>query len=136
MRIRTFLAVAALILGSNKAFARVSNQPADPCQSSAVAKSSVPISVPAGVTVLVPASTKTIHVCGFTAGSGGLFSFEYGSGSACGTGTTALRGDFGSNPISVTYTGPGTVFSVPANNGLCINEANEPVTGVLTYTQP
>jgi hypothetical protein len=132
MKARNLLAaVAVLILASGRALAA---PPADPCQSAAVVKRSVAISVAAGVGVLVPASSQTIHVCGFTATSGGNpFLFEYGSGSACGTGTVNLTGELTNAPVS--YSGPGTVFSVPKDNGLCVS-ANNPVTGVLTYTQP
>jgi hypothetical protein len=130
-----FALVAVLILASDKALAAAPSAPlSDPCQSSAVVKRSVPISDPAGVAELVAASSKTIHVCGFTATSGGNpFLFEYGSGTACGTGTVNLTGELTNAPVS--YSGPGTIFSVPANNALCVT-GNNPVTGVLTYTQP
>jgi hypothetical protein len=134
---RRLLMVAVLALLPNKAFATT---PADPCQVSSVPKRSVPISVPGGagetVTVLVPAFTQTIHVCGFTVSAAGFF-FEYGSGSACGTGRTALAGVMTpSNSGWTAYSGPCTIFSVPANNGLGVDNSGESVNGVLTYTQP
>jgi hypothetical protein len=116
------LAIAVVAWG--KALPASATSPADPCQSSAVVKHSVPMSIidtgSPQVVELVPASSQTIHVCGFMAVSSGGLTFEYGSGLDCSTGTVALTGSLG----TVTYSGPGTIFSVPANNGLCVTEGS------------
>jgi hypothetical protein len=123
----------------------------DPCQSASVAKLSVPVVAPGE---LVPASGQTIHVCGFALSVGGpcgvislgsppvipqaSFSFEYGSGQACDTGTTSLTGPLLVSVVFAAYSGPGAIFSVPAGSALCMNQNTNcgPVQGVLTYTQP
>jgi hypothetical protein len=111
----------------------------DPCQSAKAVKSSVPIANGSGTIVLVPASSKSVHVCGFvvSCSGGGQFQFEYGTGSLCNVGTVALTGGMfqGSFVTPLAYSGPGTIFSVPAGNALCV-DTNIPLAGVLTYTQP
>jgi hypothetical protein len=112
----------------------------DPCQSAKAVKSSVPLANgSAGTIVLVPASSKSVHVCGFVVSSpgGGQFQFEYGTGSSCNVGTVALTGGMfqGSFVTPLAYSGPGTILSVPAGNALCV-VTSIPLAGVLTYTQP
>jgi hypothetical protein len=131
--------IAALACGT-----ALATTPADPCQSAGVAKHSVPISVTvtevAGNTVLIPASGQSIHVCGFLV-QGAPFSFLYGGGVACSASPVPLTG----SPLygwttAIVYSGPGTVFSVPANNALCLFTDCPGTTcgyqGVLTYTRP
>lgn len=114
--------------------------PADPCQTSSVVKHSLAISLSTGVGVaqLIVASSQSIHVCGYSI-DGSSFSFQYSSNSDCSTGAVQLTGVFfNSNNPSHTYSGPGTVFSIPANNSLCLNSTTAPneINGILTYTQP
>jgi hypothetical protein len=131
------IACAALVLASGKAFPSTSKLPADPCQSADVAKQSVPVSTTAlsGNVELIPASSRTIHVCGFLVD--GSFGFVYGSGANCSMGFTPLStvfSAFGSQAHS--YSGPGSVFTVPANNALCVSLSSTPLGGVVTYAQP
>jgi hypothetical protein len=127
---------AILVLASSKAFPANGKSPADPCQSADVAKQSVPVSTTAlsGYVEIIPASSQTIHVCGFLAD--GAFGFLYGPGVNCSGGATVLGNvfsAFGSQAHS--YSGPGSIFTIPANNALCVSLSNTPVDGVVTYTQ-
>src|SRR6185437_3625835 len=111
----------------------------DPCQSSSVTKLSVPIDFGSvGPHELIPASNQSIHVCGFVVSSagGGLFRIEYGASCSAGP-VTALTGGMymGSNVTPFSYSGPGTIFSVPAGNALCL-DTGIAIFGVVTYTQP
>ena len=131
------IACATLVLASGKAFPANGNSPVDPCQSVDVPKQSVPVSTTAlsGNFQLIPASSQTIHVCGFLVD--GSFGFIYGSGANCSVGATLLSNvfsAFGSQAHS--YSGPGSVFTVPANNALCVTLSSTLLGGVVTYTQP
>ncbi len=122
-----------LVLVSDKALATT---PPDPCQSASVAKRSVVVFIPqatTGNTELIPASSQSIHVCGFAI-DGASFAFVYGSGVARSVSSVPLTAPFSSD--SHVYSGPGSVFSVPANDALCVNSAGLTVRGVLTYTRP
>ncbi len=116
--------------------------PADPCQSQSIIKLSVPVSITTsalGNIELISASSQSIHVCGFLIDCGGVgFAFVYGGGRACSTSPVPLTGTFLTNNPTKAYSGPGTIFSIPANNALCVNITSAPssLQGVLTYTQP
>lgn len=64
---------------------------------------------------------------------------EYGTGTACATGTTALTGPYGTGADLAGVSqggGLGPVLVVPSGNALCIlTSAAEQVSGSLTYTQ-
>jgi len=132
-----------VILTSGKALAAqpTSAPPAllaDPCQSATVAKQSVAIPYLVGSTAnieLIPPSRQGVHICGFLI-DGGKFVLFYGGGFNCSWNPIALFGPSittGKN----TYSGPGTIFSVPVNNALCLNTPfGAAVSGILTYTQP
>jgi hypothetical protein len=114
--------------------------PADPCLSSSVAKKSVPISTSTlDEALLVPASSRTIHVCGFLVQGGGAF--VYGAlfeGSPCGSSRTDLTGFLqatGGPATTFSHGGAGTIFTVPANQSLCWDPVIDPTDGILTYTQ-
>lgn len=93
-------------------------------------------------TQLVSASgSNLIYVTAYNLVAAGTtnVSFEYGTGSLCGTGTTVIDG-----PISLTAqsgkqqgSGLGVVLPpVPAGNALClVNSASVQIGGSLTYTQ-
>lgn len=123
----------------------------DPCASSAVAKSSVPIAVTSATTTQLVAisGTTQIFVCGVSmtiapsATSADTALFEYGTSTNC-TGTHALTGTFGNGdltsaagvaPIQIGF--GGSAFVVPSANGLCLVSAGTAVSiqGVLTYVQ-
>ena len=63
---------------------------------------------------------------------------EYGTGTNCGTGTTALTGayNFGANGGRAGGTGLGPILFVPAGDALCIlTSAAAQASGVVSYTQ-
>jgi hypothetical protein len=131
------LAIALLACGIASA-----TTPPDPCQSLNVVKDSVAVSINAtglGNIQLIPASTQSIHVCGFVI-DGANYGFVYGSGTKCSTRPVRLTGTLAGQGVH-SYSGPGTIFSIPANNALCVNITSvgpfgTPLQGVLTYTQP
>jgi hypothetical protein len=135
--------VLAVILGAGGsqagiAAAQTTTGPADPCRSTAVAKQSVATlnMGHANETIeLILPSSQGVHVCGFLI-DGGQFVLYYGGGLFCSWNPVVLYG-----PTVTTgknsYAGPGTIFSVPANNALCLSTpTGAPVSGILTYTQP
>ena len=89
-------------------------------------------------TVAALATGKAIYVCGFTAtvGASSTIQFEYGTGSACGTGTTALTGVFTpATAALLSLTGEGTKITAPASNALCaVSTGTGGINGVLTYS--
>jgi hypothetical protein len=112
----------------------------DPCL--AGAKKSFAISIAsAGTTQLVALSTgKSIYVCGFIDGSAGTtpsVELEYGTGSSCGTGTTALTGPvvFVTSTVVNFGAGGATITSTPVSNALCAVTVGATHEGVLTYVQ-
>jgi hypothetical protein len=136
------LAIAVLAWG--KALPASATTPADPCQSSGVVKHSVAVSMAstvAGSTELIPASSQSIHVCGFLLEGGNeSFAFVYGRGVDCSVSPVPLTGMLSyAIPLHV-YSGPGSIFSVPANDALCVNETilgiNTHLSGIVTYTRP
>jgi hypothetical protein len=141
MKFKTAIATCALSL-TVMAPCVATAAKADPCQSADVEKLSAPISVSGSGNQQLVAAGAAIHVCGFAIapGSGAFFEFTYGTG-PCGQGVeTALTGTMyagGSNPNApFSYSGPGTIFSVPAGNELCIGGGGAlGLAGVLTYTQ-
>lgn len=122
----------------------------DPC--SYATKSSVAINITsAATTQLVAISGSTsIYVCqfSFTASqvitTANTLQFEYGTSTTC-VGANKLTGLYGAggitagDPIVVSAgNGNGTLFSVPASNGLCALTAigaSASFQGVLTYVQ-
>ena len=113
----------------------------DPCQSSAVAKSSVVLSVTTSAQVIALSGSTVIYVCGFMATVGGVaptYQFQYGTGSVCATGTTNLTGVFLPVVGSVNVYLPSmTAFRTIAGQALCIatGGTTPSVQGVLTYVQ-
>lgn len=94
-----------------------------------------------GPTEVIPLTAgQTIRVCSFTVAvdAGGLIdmSFVYGTGVACGTGTTTIAGPYD----QITYFGPTfsqeAPLTIPAGNALCLtNSAATAVTGVVIYAK-
>ncbi len=130
---------------------RVTLSNTDPCASPDIAKSSKAISVTSATTTsLVAVSGSTItYVCGFvmtiapSATSADTAAFEYGTGASC-TSPVLLTGTFGNGDltsaapvVSVSYSGPFTLFKSAASNGICILTTGTAVNvqGVLTYVQ-
>lgn len=115
---------------------------ADPCGPSA-SKSSVPLAITTATTTQLVALSagKKVYVCAVDASLGlsDTLKLEYGTGSACGTGTTALTGAIASDTavIQVLAANPsGTLVTAPAGNALCaVSTGTGGIQGVLTYVQ-
>jgi hypothetical protein len=116
----------------------------DPCQNSGILKSSAAVSITTATTTQLVALSagKSVYVCGFTASLGLSDSivFEYGTGSACGTGTTALTGAFTSDAAVIaapaTLGGEGTRMTAPSGNALCaLTTGTGGIKGVVQYVQ-
>lgn len=106
------------------------------------ADTSVAINVATGTTtqlVALSGSTK-IYVTSFdviSAGTGNI-TFEYGTGSTCGTGTTILTGAYNLTAQAgiAKGSGLGPILVVPAGNALCIlTTASVQMSGSVSYTQ-
>jgi hypothetical protein len=89
-----------------------------------------------GLTVLVAhtsSDTTTVSHYSISFASSVSFQLEYGTGSACGTGTTALTGVY--QPL--TSIAIDTPFIVPAGKDLCANLGASVVGGgAIVYSQP
>jgi hypothetical protein len=112
----------------------------DACTTSA--KSSVAVSITTATTTQLVALSagKKVYACGFAAtfGASSTLALEYGTGSACGTGTTALTGVLtpGTGVAVVTGNGSATVATTPAGNALCaLTTGTGGIYGILTYVQ-
>jgi len=92
------------------------------------------------VQLVALSGSTVVYVCGYNVMANGTTNvqFEYGTGSACGTGKTALTGAY---PLTaqtgVSYgNGEGVVLQGAAGNALCVNNsAAIAIAGVVTYTQ-
>ena len=93
------------------------------------------------VTQLVALSSgKAIYVLNWSVIAAGTdnVTWEYGTGSNCGTGTTAISGAYplAANGGIVAGNGAGTVLFVPASNALCVStSAAVQLSGSLSYYQ-
>ena len=117
---------------------------ADPCYNPLVSKSSVALTISTATTTQLVALSagKSIYVCNVSAsmmGTTPAFTLEYGTGSSCGTGTTALTGAYAPTAGSLlTVGGTGSVVVMaPAGNALCaVSGGTTPnIQGILTYVQ-
>jgi hypothetical protein len=114
-----------------------------------VCDQSVTISVSTATTTELVAldAAKRVYVCAFVLNSVGAAvaptaQFVRGTGTACGTGTTALTGVLrGSVTVGEAETiaagsGVGALFAVPKGSAVCLTSTTtQPQTGVLTYAQ-
>jgi hypothetical protein len=106
------------------------------------ADASAAISVSTATTTQIVAlsSTKKIYITSFDviAGGTGNITFEYGTGSNCGTGTTVLTGAYNLTAQAgiAKGNGLGPVLVVPASNALCVlTSAAVQMSGSVAYTQ-
>jgi hypothetical protein len=105
------------------------------CSNSAV------IDVTGGATdQLVALSGSTvIRVCSYnvTASASATFTFQYGTGVTCGTGTTALTGvmQIAANASNGMSGMNGSLFRGAAANALCLAATGGNITGFVTYAQ-
>lgn len=104
--------------------------------------SSVAINVSTATTTqLVAISGSTsIYVTSFDviAGGTGNITFEYGTGSNCGTGTTALTGAYNLTAQAgiAKGNGAGTILKVPSGNALCVlTSAAVQMSGSVSFQQ-
>lgn len=111
----------------------------DPCKNPSAATSSASVSA---VTTLAQqvalAAGKQIYVCQLTVALtvAGTAQLEYGTGTNCGTGTTALTGAMNlatATPMSIGW--GGAVVTVPAGNALCLVAVTGTANGVISYVQ-
>jgi hypothetical protein len=106
------------------------------------ANASVPINISTATTTqLVPASgSARIYVTAWdvVAGGVGTIKLEYGSGTNCATGTTAMTGAYTLTAYSSIAKGTGLapVFVIPAGDALCaVTGTAAPMNGSVSYTQ-
>ena len=111
----------------------------DPCQNSGVVKSNVVVNIGSATTTQLVAlsSTASVYVCSFygtaVVGTAATYTWEYGTGSSCGTGTTALTGAMvGGGFLNVLGE-----FHTPVGQALCVvtGGTSPSYQGVLTYVQ-
>jgi hypothetical protein len=104
------------------------------------AQAAINISTATTTTLVSLVSGKAIYVTGWdvlAAGAGNL-TLEYGMGSNCATGTTAITGNYNFTAQSgITRGGNlGVVFTIPASNALCaLTSAAVQMSGSVSYTQ-
>ena len=114
----------------------------DPCLNPNVAKSSVSVAISTATTTQLVAlsSGKLVYVCGgtLTVGASTTVALAYGTGSACGTGTTSLTGVMApaTGAILNLGVGTGTKVAAIASNALCaVSTGTGGLNGFLTYVQ-
>ena len=92
-----------------------------------------------GLLQIIPASsgkTTTINHLSVLLASGATFQLEYGTGTNCGTGTTAITGTYPANFVGATWD-PGDLPIIPASQAICINLGSSVSGGgIVTYSQP
>ena len=106
------------------------------------AGASVPINISTATTtqLVTAVAGKAIYVTAWDVIAAGTtnFTFEYGTGSNCASGTTALTGPYSlvAQFGAAKGSGLGPVLVVPAGNALCaVSSAAVQVSGSLAYTQ-
>jgi hypothetical protein len=104
--------------------------------------SSAAINVSTATTTQIVAlsSGKSIYVSGWdiVVAAADNITLEYGTGTNCGTGTTALTGayNFAANGGLATGSGLGVLFKLPASNALCVvTGAAVQASGRVSYAQ-
>lgn len=135
-------AALAAFLAAPALAAPIQYQASDHINTVPVGGSSAAINTAAAATVqLVALQTgQAIYVTSFDFVAGGTtnVTLEYGTGSLCGTGTTALTGAYPLTAQSGVAKGAGVapVLFVPAGNALCVvNSAAVQLSGSISYAQ-
>lgn len=109
------------------------------CANPTLPRYSVSITGTASSQLVTGNAAQRIHVCDFywSNASAGTAQLEYGTGSTCGTGTTALTGAMtGSLPFPVMSADGNDVLKVPSvSQNLCVilGGTSPSVAGFLTY---
>lgn len=106
------------------------------------ASNSVPVSVSSNTTTQLVAlvAGKHIYVTSFdlVTTAANTVGFVYGTGSSCGTGTTALTGIYGMSTFTALSkgNGVGAILFVPVGNALCIvTTTSAQTSGSVSYAQ-
>ena len=114
----------------------------DPCLNPNVTKSSVTVSTSGAATtqLVALAAGKSVYVCSIAVGisaTTATLALEYGTGSSCGTGTTALTGTIVPTAgMWLTLGWGGSITTAPSGNALCIvNGGTGTQIGLLTFVQ-
>lgn len=124
----------------------------DPCQSSAVAKSSALFNITTATTtaLVAPSGSLVVYACSFTTTISNVITtantlkFIQGTGAACASAPSDLTGTFNAGSIlaaqpTVIAAGQGgTLFKTAAAGGLCATTAigaSASFNGVVTYVQ-
>lgn len=124
----------------------------DPCQSSAVVKTSVAINITSATTtqLVAPSGSTAVYVCGFdftiseVVTTANTLQFTTGTGATCGGATVTKSGLYGAggvtagDPIHIQSGGAGTVFQAAASSGVCVVTAigaTGSFQGILTFIQ-
>ena len=138
MRIRKILAIIVVALLISLPFlptAAHADATGDPCLNPALAKSTVVVNVATATTtqLVTLQAGQTIYVCSFVLDfSGTNYTFEYGTGTTCGTGTTAMSGGF----TSALEEGGFTLFHTASGNAMCVvTTGTVALAGIVVYLQ-
>jgi hypothetical protein len=105
------------------------------------AGASIPINISTAATTQLVAALigKAIYVTVWDVIAAGTtnFTFEYGKGTNCAAGTTALTGPYGLVAWfgAAKGSGLGPVLVVQTDNALCVSSARSKVSGSLAFTQ-
>lgn len=148
MKLRSLLCSLAMLVGiavlpAAAQLQTVQLSPAgDPCFSS-LPKLSVAVSISTATTTQLVALSagKAVYVCAFAVQMGASTSavLEFGTGSACATGTTALTGAYTVAASSAMFVNPGhgqTIVQTTAGKALCVlSTGTGGINGVLSYVQ-
>lgn len=94
---------------------------------------------PTSITQIIAASSgKTVSICGWhvtNTGASGTFSFQYGTGTNCATGTTTFI-----PAVNVTSSAPSAdhiefaQISIPLSNAVCITPSVATISAIIFYT--
>jgi hypothetical protein len=103
-------------------------------------QASVIVGTVATITQVIPAVTgKSIYITNISLhpAATSVVTLSYGTGTNCGTGTTAFYGPatFQAGESIYDGTGNGAIFVVPQSNAVCITIATAVAPGWLSYAQ-
>lgn len=129
---RIALAIFALALSVASAFAQTASFPVPSIPTSiagTVAAITRIITVPSGKQIVVTALQQVPVATS-------VVTYSYGTGTNCGTGTTALTGamTFAAGQVLNMGSGTGPIMIVPQGNDLCVTIATAAAPGSLVYT--
>jgi hypothetical protein len=107
-----------------------------PC-SGAYPSTTKPITLTTGTTskIITGASNAAAYICTiYLQNASGTATMEYGTGTLCGTGTTALTGALGTSTLVNEVASSAEIMKVPVGNDFCIAGGSSAAgTGYVTY---